>query len=129
MGFRVLSHYVRYVRCNLNAPLETLANSCLCAYRLGPFNAPYAVASIGLLPGICLYVLFGIFAFLGGMALWYLFLKVDSVRYPVKLYGDLGGRVFGTWCRHLFSLLQSVQLVLNVGESCSFFLRLESSRS
>ena len=29
---------------------------------LGPFSAPYAIAQIGLVPGITLYVLFGIFA-------------------------------------------------------------------
>ncbi|GAA5856718.1 hypothetical protein JCM5353_003812 [Sporobolomyces roseus] len=85
---------------------------------LGPFNAGYAVASVGLLPGITLYILFGIFAFLGGFLLWRLFLHLDSVRYPIRMYGDIGQRVYGTWCRHLFSLLQSIQLVLNVGLIC-----------
>jgi len=88
-------------------------------YSLGPFNAGYAVASVGLLPGITLYILFGIFAFLGGFLLWRLFLHLDSVRYPIRMYGDIGQRVYGTWCRHLFSLLQSIQLVLNVGKSSS----------
>jgi len=74
---------------------------------------------VGLLPGITLYVLFGIFAAFGGISLWYLFLHLDSVRYPIRMYGDIGQRVYGTWCRHLFSLLQSIQLVLNVGKSDS----------
>lgn len=85
---------------------------------LGPFNAPYSIASIGMVPGVLLYILFGIFAFLSGFVIWVLFLKLDSVRYPVKIYGDLGQRVFGTWARHLSSLLQSIQLVLNVGLIC-----------
>ncbi|GAA5898422.1 uncharacterized protein JCM6883_001018 [Sporobolomyces salmoneus] len=85
---------------------------------LGPFNAPYSIASIGMAPGIILYLLFGVFAFLGGYALYLVFLRLDSVRYPVKLYGDLGQRVFGTWARYLSSFLQLVQLVLNVGLIC-----------
>ncbi|GAA6061497.1 hypothetical protein JCM10212_000201 [Sporobolomyces blumeae] len=85
---------------------------------LGPFNAPYSIASIGMAPGVILYLIFGVFAFLGGAALWYLFLKLDSVRYPIRLYGDLGQRVFGTWARHLSSIQQSIQLVLNVGLIC-----------
>jgi len=66
-------------------------------------------------PGVILYVLFGVFAFLGGLALWKTFLKLDSARYPVKLYGDLGQRIFGTWARYLSAFLQLIQLTLNVG--------------
>lgn len=66
-------------------------------------------------PGIILYLLFGVFAFLGGLVLWLVFLKVDSSRFPVKLYGDLGQRIFGTWARYLSAFLQLVQLTLNVG--------------
>ncbi|KAK4704241.1 hypothetical protein P7C70_g1968, partial [Phenoliferia sp. Uapishka_3] len=85
---------------------------------LGPFNAPYAIASIGLVPGILLYILFGAVAALTGAMLWRLFLRMDSVRYPIKTYGDLAERIFGLWARHLCTLLQSVQLVLNVGLIC-----------
>ena len=62
---------------------------------LGPFNAPYAIMSVGILPGVLLYVLFGAVAALGGTMLCRLFLRLDSVRYPVKTYGDLAGRIFG----------------------------------
>lgn len=82
---------------------------------LGPFNAPYSIASIGMAPGIILYLLFGVFAFLGGWLLWKVFLGTDSLRYPIKLYGDLAQRIFGTWARHLCSFLQIIQLTLNVG--------------
>jgi amino acid permease len=33
---------------------------------LGPFGAPYSIAQIGLVPGITLYLLFGIFAIITG---------------------------------------------------------------
>lgn len=66
-------------------------------------------------PGVILYLLFGVFAFLGGLLLWLLFLKLDSARYPIKLYGDLGQRIFGTWARYLSGFLQAIQLTLNVG--------------
>ncbi|GAA5935830.1 uncharacterized protein JCM15063_001818 [Sporobolomyces koalae] len=85
---------------------------------LGPFNAPYSIASIGMAPGIILYLLFGVFAFLGGWLLWKVFLGTDSLRYPIKLYGDLAQRIFGTWARHLCSFLQIIQLTLNVGLIC-----------
>ncbi|GAA6005912.1 hypothetical protein JCM11491_004058 [Sporobolomyces phaffii] len=85
---------------------------------LGPFNAPYSIASIGMAPGVILYLVFGVFAFLGGFLLWLTFLKLDSLRYPIKLYGDLGQRIFGTWSRYLSGFLQSVQLVMNVGLIC-----------
>lgn len=85
---------------------------------LGPFNAPYSIASIGMTPGVILYLLFGVFAFLGGLLLWLLFLKLDSARYPIKLYGDLGQRIFGTWARYLSGFLQAIQLTLNVGLIC-----------
>ncbi|GAA5957433.1 hypothetical protein JCM8115_006988 [Rhodotorula mucilaginosa] len=82
---------------------------------LGPFNAPYAIASMGLGPGIALYVIFGIVAFITGCMLNNQFLHLDSIRYPVRTFGDLGGRLFGTWMRHLCSFLQAIQLILNVG--------------
>lgn len=36
---------------------------------LGPFNAPFAMASIGVVPGSLLYLLFGIVAFITGCML------------------------------------------------------------
>ncbi|GAA5912023.1 hypothetical protein JCM8208_006461 [Rhodotorula glutinis] len=85
---------------------------------LGPFNAPFAIANLGLGPGIALYVIFGIVAGITGVMLQHLFLKLDSVRYPIRTYGDLGGRIYGVWMRHLCSILQAIQLILNVGLIC-----------
>jgi len=85
---------------------------------LGPFNAPFAIASIGLTPGILLYILFGAFAFLFGAMLCRIFCRLDSVRFPIKTYGDLGYVIFGPAMRHLASLLQTVQLIINVGIIC-----------
>ncbi|POY72763.1 hypothetical protein BMF94_4170 [Rhodotorula taiwanensis] len=93
---------------------------------LGPFNepwtdsmhlitAPYAIASMGMGPGVALYIIFGIIAFITGCMLNYQFLHLDSIRFPVRTFGDLGGRLMGTWMRHLCSFLQAVQLILNVG--------------
>lgn len=60
---------------------------------LGPFNAPYAIASIGMVPGILLYILFGAVAFFTGVMLCWLFCDLDSVRHPVRTYGDLAERI------------------------------------
>jgi hypothetical protein len=40
---------------------------------------------------------------------------MDSDRYPMKDYGDLGFRVYGQWARHVCNILQSFQFFLNVG--------------
>ncbi len=44
-----------------------------------------------------------------------MFLQLDSDRYPLKTFGDLAYRVYGSVARHTVSLFQSVQLFLNVG--------------
>jgi hypothetical protein len=69
---------------------------------LGPFNAPFAVANLGLVPGVLLYFFFGklhcscsfiplsyvarlgAIAFVTGCVLSYLYGKLDSDRYPVR---------------------------------------------
>ena len=44
-----------------------------------------------------------------------MFLRLDSDRYPLKSYGDIAFRIYGTWARHSVNLLQSIQLLFNVG--------------
>lgn len=53
-----------------------------------------------------------------GSILWHLFVKLDSDRFPVRTYSDLVERIFGTWARHLCTILQSIQLIINVGLIC-----------
>ncbi|KAG1857015.1 transmembrane amino acid transporter protein-domain-containing protein [Suillus subalutaceus] len=75
---------------------------------LGPYSTPWAfqqpVSSSS-----------GIMAAYGGCLLWWMFLKLDSERYPVKSFGDLGHRIYGRWFKYLCNILQSLQLVFNVG--------------
>ncbi|KDQ54670.1 hypothetical protein JAAARDRAFT_60621 [Jaapia argillacea MUCL 33604] len=85
---------------------------------LGPFNAPYAFSQVGYAPGVILYLIMGAVACYTGLILWHLFLKLDSDRYPIKTYADLAERIFGTWFKHLCSVLQSVQLIIIVGTIC-----------
>lgn len=42
-------------------------------------------------------------------------LGLDSYEFPIKNFADIGFRVYGNWCRTLFNILQSLQLVCNVG--------------
>jgi Transmembrane amino acid transporter protein len=44
-----------------------------------------------------------------------MFLMLDSYKHPLKTYGDIAYRVFGGWAQHLVSILQSIQLLVNVG--------------
>ncbi|KAJ7445009.1 transmembrane amino acid transporter protein-domain-containing protein [Mycena galericulata] len=85
---------------------------------LGPFNAPFSIASIGMAPGICLYILFGGVAFISGVMLHRIFLRIDSVRYPITLYGDMCERTVGGWLKYISSFLQCIQLTINVGLIC-----------
>ncbi|KAF9063690.1 transmembrane amino acid transporter protein-domain-containing protein [Rhodocollybia butyracea] len=85
---------------------------------LGPFNAPYAFSQVGYVPGTILYVVMGGVACFTGLQLWRLFCRLDSHEFPIKSYGDLGGRVFGAEFRHVCNVLQSLQLIINVGVIC-----------
>ena len=44
-----------------------------------------------------------------------MFLQLDSDRYPLRSYGDIAYRVAGTIARHTVNIVQSVQLLFNVG--------------
>ncbi|KAH9840701.1 transmembrane amino acid transporter protein-domain-containing protein [Rhodofomes roseus] len=85
---------------------------------LGPFNAPYAISQVGYAPGVILYFVMGATACYTGLLLWWLFMKLDSDVFPVKTYSDLMERVFGSASRHMSSVLQSIQLIINVGTIC-----------
>ncbi|KAI9645417.1 hypothetical protein NHQ30_006156 [Ciborinia camelliae] len=82
---------------------------------LGPSNAPYSVSQFGYIGGVMMYFFMGIMAFFAGWQIWRMFLKLDSDRYPMRTFGDLGFRIFGTYARHGINLLQSIQLLFNVG--------------
>lgn len=82
---------------------------------LGPMNAPYAIAQFGYVGGTLVYTCMGVMAFYAGWMIWRMFLKLDSDRYPMRTFGDMGFRIFGTTTRHGMNILQSVQLLFNVG--------------
>ncbi|KAL1897024.1 hypothetical protein Sste5346_004228 [Sporothrix stenoceras] len=82
---------------------------------LGPFGLPYAFATMGWGPGIALFTVFAALAGYSGFLLWEPFMGLDSYEYPIRSYGDIGYRLYGRWMRHLFNILQSIQLLLNVG--------------
>ncbi|KAF9352184.1 hypothetical protein BGX26_009949 [Mortierella sp. AD094] len=85
---------------------------------LGPFNAPIAIAQLGYVPGISLYTVMGFFAFYCGLILWRLYVHFDSDEYPCKTYSDVCERIFGRAARHICTVLQSLQLIVNVGVIC-----------
>jgi hypothetical protein len=98
------------VTCDILGREETSHHVYFPSHLLPPaFNAPFAIASIGLTPGVLLYILFGAFAFLSGVMLCKIFCRLDSVRFPIKTFGDLGYVIFGPAMRHFASLLQTVR--------------------
>lgn len=78
--------------------------------RHSPFQRSFADLSAG----IILYVVFGAMAFYSGLQLWWQFTGLDSPRYPMRNYGDLGFRLYGKWARTVINVLQSCQFFLNV---------------
>jgi hypothetical protein len=81
---------------------------------LGFSSAPYAFQQLGYGPGVLVYTFFFILAFCGGQVLWRLYMKMDSERYPITCYADLGERTYGKIVRHCFNILQTLQLLFNV---------------
>jgi len=81
---------------------------------LGPYNVPWAISQMGYGPGMALYIAFGLMAYYSGMQLWKMFCGLDSTRYPMRNYGDLAFRVFGSSARLGVNILQSFQFFLNV---------------
>lgn len=81
---------------------------------LGPTNVPWAISKMGYGPGFALYTVFGIMACYSGLQLWRIFVGLDSTRFPMRNYGDVAFRVFGSWARILVNVLQSFQFFLNV---------------
>lgn len=85
---------------------------------LGPFNAPYAISQVGWVPGIVLYFFMGVAALYTGLILWRLFIRLDSIKYPLKSYADIAERIYGRTARHVCTVLSSLQLIVNVGTIC-----------
>lgn len=81
---------------------------------LGPTNVPWAISRMGYGPGFALYTVFGIMAAYSGMQLWKIFVGLDSTRFPMRNYGDVAFRIFGSWARIGVNVLQSFQFFLNV---------------
>lgn len=82
---------------------------------LGPFNAPFAFSQVGYAPGVILYIVMGGVACYTGLILWRLFCRLDSEQYPIRTYSDIAERIFGRWFKHFCTVLQTLQLIINVG--------------
>ncbi|KZP07121.1 hypothetical protein FIBSPDRAFT_1053181 [Athelia psychrophila] len=82
---------------------------------LGPYSAPYSFAQVGYWPGCIMFFVFGCLAAFTGYLLMYMYGALDSPQYPVRHFGDLADRIFGRWAKHVCNILQSLQLIFNVG--------------
>jgi len=60
----------------------------------------------------------GVMALYTGLILWRLYVRLDSVRYPLKTYADIMERILGRTARHICNVLQSIQLLVNVATIC-----------
>lgn len=81
---------------------------------LGFTAASQTFQQMGFGAGVLTYVFFYLLAVFAGQVIWRLYLDMDSSRFPVVCYADLGERTFGRFIRHLFNIFQSGQLFFNV---------------
>ena len=88
---------------------------------LAPTSSPYAISTLGYIPGSILYFGFGVIAVYGGILLWELFMELDSPEVPVRTYGDLAQRICAHWGpRWAFNIklalagFQSLELLLAI---------------
>ena len=66
---------------------------------LGPFSTGWAFSQLGWGPAVALYTIFGALSGYTGYQIWRMFIQMDSDRYPMKDFGDIGFRVFGPWAQ------------------------------
>lgn len=78
-----------------------------------PFSTPWAFAQMGYGPGIATYTVLGAASTYSGWLLWKTYLGLDSDRHPLRGYGDLFYRLFGSAPRHLVNVCQSIELLLS----------------
>ncbi|KAF8663537.1 hypothetical protein AX14_006857, partial [Amanita brunnescens Koide BX004] len=71
----------------------------------GSILIPYAISQVGWVPGIILFIFLGILSSYSGILIWTLFLRLDSLRYPLKTYADVAERIFGRFARRICNLL------------------------
>ncbi|OJJ51821.1 hypothetical protein ASPZODRAFT_127952 [Penicilliopsis zonata CBS 506.65] len=83
---------------------------------LGPYGAGYAMGTLGWGPGIALYTVFGFMAGYSGYLVWRVFLGTDSYQFPVKNYGDLAFRTWGSSARYITNICQALGLLLITGQ-------------
>lgn len=88
---------------------------------LGPFAVPFAIGTLGYGPGIGLFTLFGVMAGYSGYLIWHVYMGVDSHEFPARNYGDLAFRTWGTVARHSLNFLQSIALLLLLGQVTILF--------
>lgn len=82
----------------------------------GPYGVGFSLGTLGWLPGILLYTVFGALAGYNGYLLWRMYLGLDSHQFPLRNFGDLGFRLYGSWARHLLNVFQALTLLLILGQ-------------
>lgn len=81
---------------------------------LGWGQTPYVFANAGYNVAIGVFVLFGLAAMASGFMIWWVFLGLDSSRFPMLSFGDPFFRLFGPKTRHFINVLQAFQMFCTV---------------
>ncbi|KAF2105427.1 transmembrane amino acid transporter protein-domain-containing protein [Lophiotrema nucula] len=83
---------------------------------LGPYGIGFALGTLGWGPGIALFTVFGFMAGYSGYLIRHVYLGLDSYQFPIRNYGDLGFRTWGTTARYVTNIMQALGLLLILGQ-------------
>jgi hypothetical protein len=81
---------------------------------LGWGQTPYVFSNDGYGLGVGIFLLMGLAAGASGWMIWYVFMGLDSSRFPVLSFGDPFFRLYGPRARHLINFTQALQMFLTV---------------
>jgi len=107
----------------MRGPLIGLTSLTSGADILGPYSTPFAFAQVGYGPGVACFVVFGVMAAYSGLLLWHMFLKLDSDRFPLRSFGDLAYRIYGSWFRICTWIASSSKHITLRFLQCAIFCR------
>ncbi|OUM51748.1 hypothetical protein BVG19_g871 [[Candida] boidinii] len=78
---------------------------------MGAAFIPWGMGVVGYVPSNIMLVVYCILAVIAGFLIWWAFVILDSPQYPVRTFADIGGIVFGDWCKYTIISMQLLFLI------------------
>lgn len=82
---------------------------------MGAAFVPWGMGVVGYVPSNIMLVVYCILAVIAGFLIWWAFVMLDSPQYPIRTFADIGGIVFGDWCKYTIISMQLLFLIFTAG--------------